>query len=79
MPRRPRRSAPSPGRRPLYSYPGTWSFGVRAYDTVDGLEEQNVDCVVTIILNASGVDITSQPPAPMGLRAFRDGSRDHPR
>lgn len=52
------------------SYPGTWSFGVRAYDTGDGLEEQNVDCVVTIILNASGVDITSQPPAPLGLRAF---------
>ncbi len=26
------------------SYPGTWSFGVRAFDTVSGLEEQNLDC-----------------------------------
>ena len=32
------------------SYPGTWSFGVRAFDTVSGLEEQNLDCSVTMRL-----------------------------
>jgi hypothetical protein len=52
------------------THPGTWSFGVRAFDTVSGLEEQNLDCSVTIALDASGHDITNQPPAPVGLRAF---------
>jgi hypothetical protein len=52
------------------THPGTWSFGVRAFDTVSGLEEQNVDCVVTITLNASGQDISNQPAPPVGLRAF---------
>ncbi len=52
------------------SHPGTWSFGVRAFDTVSGLEEQNLDCALTCVLNSSGQDITSQPVAPSGLRAF---------
>jgi hypothetical protein len=52
------------------THPGTWSFGVRAFDTVSGLEEENLDCSVTIALDASGQDITNQPPAPVGLRAF---------
>ena len=52
------------------TYPGTWSFGVRAYDAGSGLEEQNVDAVVTIILDAAGNDITNQPSPPTGLRAF---------
>ena len=26
------------------AYPGNWSFGVRPFDTVSGLEEQNLDC-----------------------------------
>jgi hypothetical protein len=52
------------------THPGTWSFGVRAFDTVSGLEEENLDCSVTIVLDASGQDITNQPPAPVGLRAF---------
>ena len=26
------------------THPGTWSFGVRAFDTVSGLEERNLDC-----------------------------------
>jgi hypothetical protein len=43
---------------------------VRAFDTVSGLEEQNVDCAITVTLNAGGLDITNQPPAPVGLRAF---------
>jgi hypothetical protein len=52
------------------TYPGTWSFGVRAADTLSGLEEQNIDAVVTITLDPSGNDITNQPPAPVGLRGF---------
>jgi hypothetical protein len=52
------------------SFPGTWSFGVRAFWSGSGLEELNVDAAVTIILDASGRDITNTPPSPLGLRAF---------
>jgi hypothetical protein len=52
------------------TFPGTWSFGVRAFDLGSGLEEQNVDAAVTIILDASGNDITNQPCPPTGMRAF---------
>jgi hypothetical protein len=52
------------------AYPGTWSFGVRAFYTGDGVEEMNVDAIVTIVLSATGVDISNQPPSPVGLRAF---------
>jgi hypothetical protein len=52
------------------SYPGTWSFGIRAFDTVSGLEEGNLDCAVTIILDSNGNDITSQPLPPPVLRAL---------
>jgi hypothetical protein len=50
------------------SFPGTWSFGVRAHDA-NG-EEQNLEAAVTFILSASGVDITNKPVAPIGLGAF---------
>jgi hypothetical protein len=53
---------------PGLTVPGTWSFGVRAAD-VNG-EEQNLDCAVTIVLDASGNDITCRPAPPVGLRAF---------
>ena len=52
------------------AYPGTWRFGVRAYNTSNTLEEENLDASVTIILDASGNDITNRPAAPFGLRAF---------
>jgi hypothetical protein len=52
------------------SYPGTWSFGVRAFDTLSGLEEQNLDCAVTIVLDSTGNDISDQPSPPKGTRAF---------
>jgi hypothetical protein len=52
------------------SYPGTWSFGVRAFDTVSGLEEQNLDCALTVVLDASGNDITNRPGPPSGVRSF---------
>ncbi len=50
------------------AYPGTWRFGVRASDLYG--QEQNVDCAVTIILSATGVDITNMPVAPVALRAL---------
>ena len=52
------------------SYPSQWSWGVRAFFEDSGLEEMNVDVVVTLVLSSSGQDITNTPPAPIGLRAF---------
>ena len=42
----------------------SWAFGVRAFDSLSSLEEQNVDAMVAIRLNASGADITNLPIAP---------------
>ena len=50
------------------TYPDTWKWGVRAFNAYG--EEQNLDCAVTIILDASGNDITDRPSPPFGLRAF---------
>jgi hypothetical protein len=55
---------------PPLSAPGTWRFGVRAFDPITSLEEQNLDCAITIVLNSSAADITQQPKAPTALRAF---------
>ncbi len=52
----------------VLAFPATWSFGVRAYDRCG--EESNIDCAVTFILDASGIDITNRPLAPVGLRGF---------
>lgn len=50
--------------------PGTWSFGVRAYDAATGLEEENLDCATTIVIDTGGNDISNRPMPPNGLRAF---------
>jgi hypothetical protein len=52
------------------AFPGTWRFGVRAYNPVNGLEEENLDCSITLILDATGHDITDRPGPPTALRAF---------
>jgi hypothetical protein len=52
------------------SYAGDWRFGVRAFYYPNGLEEQNLDCEVEIILDSSGNDITNRPAPPTGLRAI---------
>ncbi len=52
----------------MLAFPGTWRFGVRAFDS--GGEEENLDCAITLILDASGNDISLRPAAPIGLRAF---------
>jgi hypothetical protein len=53
---------------PPLTYPGDWWFGVRAFNQYG--VEQNLDCVVEIILDQSGVDITNRPAPPTGLRAL---------
>jgi hypothetical protein len=50
--------------------PGDWKFGVRAFDPATGLEEQNLDCAVRIVLDTMGKDVTDRPLPPVGLRAF---------
>ncbi len=50
--------------------PGSYKLGVRAFNPSTGLEEQNIDAVVELVLDAGGNDITQVPPAPLGLRAF---------
>jgi hypothetical protein len=45
-------------------------LGVRAFDTVTGLEEENIDCVVEIVLDVNGRDITCRPLPPIGTRAL---------
>lgn len=49
--------------------PSDTTFAVRAYDSVSGLEEDNVDCRVRIVIDAAGVDVTNRPNAPVGLTA----------
>jgi hypothetical protein len=49
------------------AHPGDYSFGHRAYDNVLLLEESNVDAVIRLILDASGVDITNRPAPPVGI------------
>lgn len=48
--------------------PGTWRFAVRAANQYG--EEQNLDCMVEVILDADGNDITNRPLPPVGLRAI---------
>jgi len=49
------------------SYPGVWSFGVRAFNAYG--EEKNLDCALSIELDGAAVDITRIPTAPYSLRA----------
>lgn len=48
---------------------GTWLFGVRAFDTVSGLEEANVDAVVEIVIDVSLEDHSAVPRPPIALSA----------
>lgn len=45
----------------------SWQFAVRAYDTVSGLEESNLDARVSVVTDASLNDITNVPLPPTGL------------
>ena len=55
---------------PALTVPCHFKLGVRAFDSTLGLEEQNVDAVVELVLDASGNDVTRIPAPPLGLRAF---------
>ena len=50
--------------------PGQYKFGVRAFDSATGLEDQNVDTALLLSLDAAGNDVTKVPSPPVGLRAF---------
>jgi hypothetical protein len=50
--------------------PGSYRFGVRARDAISGLEEENLDAAITLVLDAQGNDTTLVPPAPVGVRGF---------
>ena len=50
--------------------PGEYRLAVRAFDSSTGLEEQNIDVVIELRLEAGGNDVTAVPDAPVGLRAF---------
>lgn len=43
------------------------SFAVRAFDPASGLEEENVDARVRILLDQNGQDVSGRPGAPAGL------------
>jgi len=55
-------------------FSSTWIWAVRAKDTTTGLEEQNVDARVTIIVGSAGADISAMPNAPTGLAAVATAS-----
>jgi hypothetical protein len=44
-------------------------IGVRSVDPATGLEESNVDCVVTVRIDADGNDVSLRPTSPLGLAA----------
>ncbi len=50
-------------------FPSDNTFGVRAFDSVTGIEEANTDARVRMVLDASGNNVTSQPNAVLGLSA----------
>jgi hypothetical protein len=51
---------------PPLSGAGTWQYDVRAFDSLTGLEEQNIDSV-TINVDAGGNDVTNTPASPVSL------------
>lgn len=54
---------------PALTPPCDVTYLVRTYDTVSGLEDQNGDARVRIVLDGDGRDVTSLPAPPCGLSA----------
>jgi hypothetical protein len=48
-------------------YPGVWKFAVRAADAMTGLEEKNIDAIVTVQLSATAADISGLPLPPVAI------------
>jgi len=55
---------------PALNAPCHFKMGVRAFDRTLGLEEQNVDAAIELILDVNGNDVTMTPAPPLGLRAL---------
>lgn len=53
---------------PVLTAPGEHRFGVRAFGSLSGLEEENADAAVLIVLNDAGDDVTNRPAPVFGLR-----------
>jgi hypothetical protein len=51
------------------TYPNDYTFLVRTYDNVTGYEDNNSDALVRLVLDASGIDVTSLPAPPTNLSA----------
>lgn len=51
----------------------SFRFGVRSYDPANGLEDENLDAAVTLIINSEGRDATRIPRSPLGLRVLDQG------
>ena len=49
--------------------PGDYTFAVRAFDTVSGIEEANTDARVRIVIDEAGNAVTARPNAVVGLSA----------
>lgn len=58
---------------PPLAAPSDTTFAVRAFDTVSGLAEQNVDARVRVRIDAAGADVSGLPNAPTGLSARATG------
>lgn len=50
--------------------PGDWTFGIRAYDPATGIEEQNTDATVRVLIGADFIDRSAVPNGPIGLTAW---------
>lgn len=69
---RPVGDSDSPSFDLALAHPGVTQVSVRAYDTITGYEDGNVDAIV-IKLDAMGRDVSQEPPAPMALTATAKG------
>lgn len=54
---------------PTLAAPSDWTFAVRARDSVSGLEEENVDARVRVLIDAGGVDRSNIPAAAQAVAA----------
>ena len=60
------------------AYPGTWRFGVRAFNPVNGLEEENLDCSIALILELRRHRHHEPAQAAHGAAGLPDGRGRHP-
>lgn len=56
--------------------PGAATVAVRAKDSVTGLEDMNVDCVLRIEIDAQGRDVSSKPAPPVAVTAVASGPNE---